>query len=138
MTLTANREMNFYTSQELVELPVADNVRIYRGAFVGLNAANGYARPLVAGDDFLGVAYAEADNTGPGHTAGGIRVKLHQHIDAVLSLPGVALTNTGATVYASDDGAATLTASGNSPIGRVVTVESSGVARVRLRPVASA
>lgn len=137
MALSANRDVNFYTSQELVEIPVDDNVNIYKGALVGLNASTGYARPLAAGDSYLGLAYAQADNTMSGHTAGGIRVKLHQNVDVVHSLSGVSNTDTGAVVYASDDATLTLTSAGNSRVGRIAAVESSGVARVRLQPIAS-
>jgi len=137
MALSADQEVKFYASQELVELGVDDNVVIYKGALVGLNAATGYARPLVAGDAFVGLAYRQADNTVAGHTAGGVSVKLHQNIDAVLPLSGVSVTDIGAEVYASDDATLTLTATGNSRIGRIVAVEGSGLARVRLKPVFS-
>lgn len=137
MALTANQEVKHFTSQELIDLGVDDNVNIYKGAFVGLNAATGYARPLVAGDAYLGLAYAQADNTVAGHTAGGIDVRLHQNVDVVHTLSGVALTDIGAVVYASDDGTLTLTAAGNSRVGRVVAVEGTNLARVRLQPTAS-
>jgi hypothetical protein len=137
MALSANRDVNFYTSQELIEIPLDDDVNIYKGALVGLNSSTGYARPLTAGDDFLGVAYAQADNTGTGHAAAAINVKLHQNVDVVHSLAGVAVTDTGSQVYASDDGTLTLTSTNNTRVGRIVGVESSGVARVRLQPVAS-
>jgi len=137
MALSANRELQFYASQELIEVPVDDNVDIYKGAFVGVNASTGYARPLTAGDDFLGVAYKQADNTVAGHTAGGIKVRLHQSIDIVHTLSGVANTDIGSVVYASDDGTLTLTSSGNSRIGRIVAIEGANLVRVRCQPVAS-
>lgn len=77
MALTANRDLLFYTSRELIEVPVDDNANIFKGALVGRKRATGYARPLVAGDEFLGVAYKQADNTVAGHTAGGISVRLY-------------------------------------------------------------
>ena len=134
MPLTANRETDFFATQELLDLPVDDNVLIYKGALVGLNAATGLARPLVAGDKFVGVAYRAADNTGAGHAAGAVTVRLHQFIDLVHALAGVTATNVGAVVYASDDGTLTLTSSGNSRVGRVVERVSTGVARVRCEP----
>src|SRR5262245_44571068 len=103
MALSANRELPFFTTDELIDLPVDDNVNIYKGAFVGRNRATGYARPLTAGDEFLGVAYRQADNTVAGHSAGGIGVRLHQAIDIVHALPGVANGDIGKDVYASDD-----------------------------------
>lgn len=137
MALTANRELKFYTSQELVDLPVDDDVVIYKGALVGRNRTTGYARALVAGDEFLGVAYRQADNTVSGHTAGGISVRLHQHIDIVHALTSVATGDIGKDVYASADDTITLDGKSNSRIGRIVAVEGTNLARVRCQPVLS-
>ena len=137
MALDSNREVKFYTSQELIDIPADDNVKIYKGAFVGLNVSTGYARPLTAGDDFLGVAYAQADNTVAGHTAGGIRARLHQSVDIVHALSDVSSTDIGKVVYASDDDTLTLTAFGNSRVGRIVAIEGTGLVRVRCQPIAS-
>lgn len=135
MALSANRELVFYATQELIALPVDDNASIYKGALVGRNRATGYARALTAGDDFLGIAYAQAINTATGHTAGGINVQLHQAIDIVHTLTSVATADIGKEVYASDDGTLTLAPTGNSRIGRVVAVEGTSLARVRCMPV---
>jgi hypothetical protein len=135
MALSSNRELKFYTSQELIEIPVDDNVNIYKGAFVGRNRSTGCARPLTAGDEFLGLAYKQADNTVTGHTAGGINVRLHQSIDIVHTLSGVANADIGKDVYASADDTLTLTPSGNSRVGRIVAVEATNTARVRCQPV---
>lgn len=135
MALSENRELVFYTSQELIDLPVDDNVKIYKGAVVGRNRSTGYARGLVAGDEFLGVAYQEADNTGAGHTAGGVNVRLHQNVDVVHAVTGVVTGDIGRDVYASDDGTLTLAPAGNSRVGRVVAVEAANLARVRCRPI---
>lgn len=135
MALSADREVKFYASAELIDLPVDDNVVIYKGALVGRNRATGYARPLVAGDEFLGVAYRQVDNTVAGHTAGGLRVRLHQALDIVHAVSGVVQGDIGRVVYASADDTLTLSSAGNSRIGRVVAVESTNVARVRCQPV---
>lgn len=135
MPLSANRDVPFFTTDELIDLPVDDNVNIYKGAFVGRNRTTGLARPLVAGDEFLGVAYRQANNTVAGHVAGGIRVRLHQSIDIVHALTGVASADVGKDVYASDDGTLTLAPTGASRVGRVVHVESTNTARVRLQPI---
>lgn len=137
MALTADRDVRFYTSQELIDLPVQDGVRIWKGALVGLNTSGGYARPLVAGDLFLGIAYGQVDNTGVDHAAGQVRVRLHQMIDIVHALPGVTRGDVGGSVYASDDATLTLTAASNSRVGRVVAVEGTNVARVRCEPLVS-
>ena len=135
MPLSANRDVQFYSVQELIDLPVDDNVNIYKGALVGRNRSTGYARPLTAGDEFLGVAYKQADNTISGHAAGGISVRLHQSIDMIHTLSGVATADIGKDVYASDDSTLTLTPTNNSRVGRVVAVEVTNTARVRIKPV---
>ena len=137
MPLTANRDLKFFATAELIALPVDDNVRIYKGAFVGRNRTTNLARPLVAGDDFLGVAYNEADNTIAGHTAAGISVRLHQHIDINDILVGASAAEIGRPAYASDDGTMTLSPTGNSRIGRVVDSPASNEARVRCQPIAT-
>ncbi len=135
MALTADRNVDFFASQELVDLPVEDNVCIYKGALVGRERATGYARPLIAGDDFLGVAYRRADNTGSGHAAGALTVRLHQMIDIVYPLAGAVQSDLGKDVYASADDTLTLTPNGNSRIGRIVALQGAGMVRVRCRPV---
>jgi hypothetical protein len=135
MALTADRNVEFYTSQELIDVPVDDNVKIYKGALVGYDRGTGYARPLTAGDDFLGVAYRQTDNTIAGHTAGGMHVRLHQAVDIIHTLAGVTNGDVGKDVYASADDTLTLTPTGNSRLGRIVAVEATNTARVRCRPV---
>lgn len=134
MALSANRELKFFASQELIELPVDAAVNIYKGALVGHNSSTGFVRPLVAGDAFVGVAFKQADNTITGNTAGGIKVRMHQAIDIVHALTGILNTDIGKIAYASADGTLTLTATANSRVGRVVAVEATDVARVRCIP----
>ncbi len=135
MALSADRNVKFYTSHELIDLPVKDNVVIYKGAFVGRDRSTGYARALSAGDEFLGIAYAQADNTVSGHTAGGITVRLHQFVDIVHTLTGVDVDDIGKDVYANTDSNLTLTPTGNSRVGRIVGVEDTDLARVRCMPI---
>lgn len=133
--MTADRNVEFFTSADLVDLPVDDNVKVYKGSFVGRDRATGYARPLVAGDEFLGIAYRQADNKVAGHTPGGINVRLHQAVDIVHALPGVTTADIGKDVYASDEETLTLTPTGTSRVGRIVAVEGAGAVRVRCQPV---
>jgi len=135
MALTADREVVFYASQELIDFPVDDNVKIYKGALVGRNRSTGYARSLVAGDEFLGLAYGQVDNTVSGHAAGGRNVRLHQSVDIVHALTGVTVADVGKDVYSSDENTLTLTAGGYTRIGRIVAVEGTNLARVRCQPV---
>lgn len=137
MPLTANREVPFYASADLIDVPMDDNVLIFKGALVGRNRATGFARALTVGDEFLGLAYKKADNTQSGHVAGGVNVRLHQAIDIVHALPSVATGDIGKDAYALDDSTLTLVGLSASRIGRVVGVEGTGVARVRIQPAAS-
>ncbi len=136
MALSADRELEFFASQELVDIPVDDDVKIYKGAFIGRNRTTGYARALVAGDELLGIAYRQMDNTVSGHSAGGVNVRLHQALDIVHTLAGVTQADIGKDVYASADETLTLTPLGNSRVGRIVAVEGTNLARVRCEPVA--
>lgn len=137
MALTADRDLNFFTSETLVDYGVDQNVRIYKGALVGRNRSTGYARPLLAGDDFLGVAYRQADNTFVGNQAGGINVRVHQGIDVLHPFAGLSPSDIGKDVYANADDTMTLTPTSYSRVGRIVTIESSQAARVRIRPTPS-
>lgn len=130
MSLSANREVDRYVDQELRALPVKASAHIYKGALVGLSS--GYARGLVAGDTFAGVAYEEANNSTGADGARLVRVFTMGDFEHALS--GASRANNGAAVYASDDGMLTLTASGNSLVGRQVDAPSSGKIVLRLRP----
>lgn len=98
------------------EHPVVGTDIIYEGAAVGLSGS--FARPLVAGDRFLGFAEARADNaTG---AAGDVRVKVRPKGLVVLPVTGVdGSDDLGKAVYASDDDTFTLTSTSNTLIGRV-------------------
>ncbi len=135
MALSENRELKLFASQALVDLPVEAGQIIYKGAFIGLDDTTGYAQPLTAGDTFVGVAYAKADNSGG--ASGAINVRAHQAIDIVHTLTGVTQANVGALVYASADDTLTLTSTSNSRVGRVVAVEGANLARVRIQPTFS-
>lgn len=137
MALTADRDVSFFASLDWVDLPVDADQLIFKGALVGRNRTTGYARPLVAGDDFLGVAYARCDNSAADSVAGGKRVRVHQSVDIVHAVSGAALGDLGRPVFASDDGTLTLTPSGNSRIGRVVAFDSAAAVRVRCEPVSA-
>lgn len=115
-TLAAN-EPRTYEGGERNEHPVIAADIIYEGAASGDNGS-GYARPLVAGDPFLGFAEAKADNSDG--AAGDINCRFIEKGKAVLPVVGAsALTDRLAKVYASDDNTFTLTAGSNTLIGVV-------------------
>lgn len=124
-TLSANA-LRDYQLGDSEEYPVIASDIIYQGAAVGENGS-GYARPLQAGDAFLGFAEAKADNSAG--SAGDINVNVKARGRVQLAVAGAtAITaNDRPAVYASDDNTFTLTASTNSLIGYVSRWISSGV-----------
>lgn len=126
-TLTADAPRAFLEG-EFSDYPVIASDIIYGGAVVGENGS-GYARPLQAGDPFLGFADYQADNsTG---SAGDKVVRTRTKGVARLAISSIAITaNDRPAVYASDDNTFTLTASTNSLIGYVRRWVETGVADV--------
>ncbi len=110
---------------DLEDYPVIADDVIYEGAAVGENAS-GYARPLVAGDVFLGFATQQADNAGG--SAGDVRVTVRKKGAVKLNISGLAITdNDRVPVYASDDDTFTKTSTSNSKIGYVSRFIASGM-----------
>ena len=126
-TLSADKARDFQLG-DYEEYPVIAADIIFEGAAVGENGS-GYARPLAAGDVFLGFNIETADNaTG---SAGDIRCRLKAKGRVVLPIAGAAITtNDRPAVYASDDDTFTLTATSNSLIGFVSRWVATGVAVV--------
>ena len=130
MALTANREVDHYVDQELRSLPLAAYTKVFKGAFVGIGH-DGYARGLVAGDRFAGIAYEEVDNTGGG--SGTKSVRVYTAGDFALSLTGVEQYHRLKEVYAVDDETLSLTTGARSSfVGHVVDKLGTGEALVRL------
>ncbi len=121
-TLAGNKPRD-YELADINELPVIATDVIYEGAAVGDNG-NGYARPLVAGDPFRGFAESKADNISG--SAGDITVRVRTKGKAVLSISGLAITDVGKDVYASDDDTFSLTQGANTRIGHVYRYVESG------------
>lgn len=126
-TLTADKNRAFEVA-DIEEYPVIAADIIYKGAAVGENGA-GFARPLVAGDKFIGFALEQVDNsTG---VAGARNVKVRRNGTIELPVAGLAITsNNQRFIYASDDDTFTTTPTGNSMIGTVRRWVSTGVALV--------
>lgn len=115
MALTADTPRT-YELGDINSVPVKASTKIYEGAAVGLTS--GYARGLVAGDDFVGFAERQADNSAVA-TDGAINCRVISKGLAELTITGVAVTDVGQPVYASADGTFTLTQGSNSYIGNV-------------------
>lgn len=116
MTTLAVDKPRAYELGEFNSFPVIASDIIYEGAVVGDNGS-GFARPLAAGDPFLGFAIEKVDNsTG---SAGDKRVRVHDEGKIVLPITSLAITDRGKPVYASDDDTFTLTAGSNTYVGVV-------------------
>jgi len=130
MALTANRDVHRFVDIELREYEVAASVHVYKGALLS-KAASGYANPLVAGQEFVGIAYEEGDNSTGAN--GDVKVRAQTEGDFEMDLSGATIADIGKPVYASDDGTITLTATANSFVGYVQDFLSAGKVVVRLR-----
>ena len=116
MALTQNTP-RAYEEGFMNDLPVKASSKIYEGSLVG--KSSGYARALVAGDVFMGIAARGADNSAGAN--GDINVRVRKNGTIQVAVTGVtAVTDEGATVYASDDGTFTLSSTGNSVVGKII------------------
>lgn len=113
-----------YELGEVNEFLLLSDSIVHEGAAVGLHE-QGYARPLQAGDRFLGFCEDTADNTCGKNGDRRVRVKSVGKIK--LPIEGLQLTYVGQPVFASDDNTFTLKSENNSRIGVVYRVESEGV-----------
>ena len=135
MTTLAADKVRTYELGTLNDLPMVATDIIYEGAAVGIVAASGLARPLVAGDAFAGFADFIADNSAGAASA--INVRVRRRGAVVLPIGSLAATNVGAAVYASDDDTFTLTSTSNTKIGKVVRFISSGLGLVAFEEYAA-
>ncbi len=131
MALTANRNVDRYVDQELRTFRVKGTTHVWRNAIVGLTSA-GFARGLVAGDVFAGIAYEEMDNSAGADAAKAVRV--YTIGDFEMAVSGAVQGDVGRPVFASADDTLTLVGLGNSYVGIVQDFVSSGVVIVRIDP----
>lgn len=125
MTTLAVDKPRAYEQGDIEEYPVIASDIIYEGAAVGENGS-GYARPLAAGDAFMGFAIEKVDNSTGAAGAKTVRVKQRGYIR--LPVTSLAITdNDLVKVYASDDDTFTKASTGNSLIGYCARFISTGV-----------
>jgi len=123
MTTLATDKVRDYELGDVNELPVIAADILYEGAAIGDNAS-GYMRPLVSGDPFRGFVERKVDNSVG--SAGDKNVRLLKRGLIKLSVSGLAITDVGRPVYATDDDTFVLTGIGTY-IGHVYRYISSGV-----------
>lgn len=113
---------------DLNDIPIIASDIVYGGAATGLVKASGHARPIVAGDRFLGFAQRQVDNsTG---AAAAKNVRLVRAGIATLPITGAVITDVGCHVWAADDDLFGFTGVSGTYIGRVCRFVSSGIVDV--------
>ncbi len=131
MPLTANRDVDHYVDQELRTVAVAAAARIFKGGFVGLNSG-GYARPLVAGDSFVGIAFEEKDNTAGAN--GAMAVRVYTQGDFGHAVTGATVAMIGRPVFANADNVLTFEGAAASHVGIVQDVPAANQIILRIDP----
>jgi len=135
MTTLAIDTPRDYQIGDREDYPVIASDIIYEGAAVGENAS-GYARPLEAGDAFLGFAVDKADNAAGAAGDKNVTVKTRGRAKLAVAGATAVTANDRPAVYASDDNTFTLTSTSNSLIGYVSRWISSGVCIVEFDALA--
>lgn len=123
-TLAANAPRAFEIGSRN-EIPVIASDIIYEGAAVGVVSASGHARPLAAGDRFVGFAEQKADNAAG--AAATVNVRVIEAGKVQLAVSGAVITDVGQPVYATDDDTFTFSPVGGVFIGFVHRFVSSGI-----------
>lgn len=132
MTLSSDININRYVDQQLRTLAVKAATILYRGSLVGLDRATGYARPLLATDQFQGLAYERCDNALGAN--GDREVILFTQGDFEFDLTGTTRTAIGRPVFATDDNTLTLSGANAAYIGQIVDAPATGKIIVRIDP----
>jgi hypothetical protein len=114
MAATKDRTLSVMAVQiaEQNAYPMAAAAKIYADCFVGMVAADGNARALVAGDKCLGLATQHTDNT----NGAANDVKIRVTTGGLVKMPvvGAVASSVGAQVYASDDQTAQLSSANSA------------------------
>lgn len=127
--LTSDRDTHEYVPGTAeYEWPVADNVKIFNGAMIGIDA-NGRLTPCTLSTSILpvGRSIMFADNTVAGHTAGGITCKFHIGVFRWDNVGSITIASRGQLAYVVDDHSVQTSSTGASPAGPIVDVDASGV-----------
>ena len=132
MTTLAATALREFQLGDLGDYPVIAADIIYQGAAVGLVDGTGHARPLAAGDRFVGFCTNPTDNSAG--AAAAINVQVRRRGSIQLSVTGAVITDVGQPVYAADDNAYQFSPVGGSFVGVVSRYVSSGVVIVDYAP----
>jgi len=110
------------------DVPVEDNVHIYKGAQVCANIS-GFAVPAADtnGYRYAGIAFEECDNTATGHSQGGKSVRVYKDGRFKLTATSITQAMVGQMMYVVDDATVDETSSNYICAGRLVGYVSSTV-----------
>lgn len=121
------------------DVPLKSGYKVYQGAIVVVDTANGYGRPAFTGTGLVaaGVAQKTVDNTSTGtlpgaNTDGGLTVpvksgEIYGPFASAAAPNAVTDAMRGQICYLVDDNTVTASSSGASPAGIVDSVDSDGV-----------
>ena len=127
--LTENKEVISKVPGKNV-FPVGAAKTIYKGALIMLKSGYAEGAATGAGSYYAGVALHSADNSAG--SAGDINVECdHEEVLKLDGFTGLAQTDIGKTVYATDDQTVTLTQGNNIPVGKIVEYINSTTAMVK-------
>jgi hypothetical protein len=113
MALTAARHLDSFPDPQIRTFKVKGSTTVHKGALVGITTA-GFARGLVAGDAFVGIAYETIANAG---ADGAREIRVYTQGDFIHALIGTVQADVGRPVFGVADDALTLT--GSSYVGVV-------------------
>lgn len=130
MALTTGRALTHAATQDKIALPMGAARTVYQHGYVGRDPA-GYAKAFAPGDDFVGIAYETVDNSAG--AAGAKNITIHSAGDWVLPLTSVAQKDVGRPVFATDDETLAFVGHPDGYVGRVVGVDGTNRAIVRMR-----
>ena len=104
-----------------IDFPVKTATTIYKGSFLCLESADGYARPCAAsltGEEFLGVAMTAV--TSNAAASGTEEVRILQKFSVETTITGAsAVTDIGELCYMSDDNVFTTASTNNVLVGTI-------------------
>lgn len=129
---SANATIVKLPDQDLREYPVVAADIIYRDTFVGLNPA-GMLKPFEVGDEFVGIAYEQADNSAG--AAADIKCRVVTLGDFEFTFSSAANLDSGRAVYATDDSTIALIGHPDAFVGRILhkDVDASNKVIIRMK-----
>ncbi len=128
--LAANRNVDRYVDQELRTFKAGAARHLFKDGWVGVDPA-GMAKPFEPGDQLVGIADSECDNSLG--AAAALSVTVRTQGDFLHTLTSVADADVGKAVFATDDATLALIGHPDAYVGRVLAKDSSNKAVIRLK-----